>query len=196
MIIDDLTKQINLFLEETFAHNKARLKHINNVIAIALELGEIFSCNKEAITIAALLHDSTKQLNYQENLLLASTMFSESELLGIPEPCLHSYSAGALAKVKFGVEDQDILNAIIYHCSGRPQMSDLEMIIFISDYIEESRVFVSDDLKQLARLDLRQTTYMIMKETIEYLKSENKQISNLTLLAIQGFEENHYGGNE
>lgn len=196
MIFDDVTKQINLFLEETFALNKARLKHINNVLAIALELGEIFSCNKEEITIASLLHDSTKQLNYQENLRLASTMFSESELLDIPEPCLHAYSAGALAKEKFDIEDQDILNAIIYHCSGRPQMSDLEMIVFISDYIEESRLFVSDDLKQLARLDLRQTVYIIMKETVEYLKSENKQISNLTLLAIQGFEENHYGGNE
>jgi predicted HD superfamily hydrolase involved in NAD metabolism len=193
MINDELIEQIEDFLSKEFLHDQARFNHIKNVAKVALELGEIFNISSSKIKVASYLHDATKKLSFQENLALASKMFNEKELVSVVKPCLHAYSAASLAKEKFMVEDQDILNAITYHCSGRAFMSDLEMIIFISDYIEESRTFVTEDLRLLARKSLKKTTYIIMKETYYYLLKNNRKISPLTLDAIEKFETQEGG---
>ncbi|MDY0023565.1 MAG: bis(5'-nucleosyl)-tetraphosphatase (symmetrical) YqeK [Candidatus Izemoplasmatales bacterium] len=193
MINDELIKRIEDFLTEEFLHDQARLNHIKNVTKVALELGEIFNISSDKIIVASYLHDATKKLSFEENFALASKMFNERELTSVVKPCLHAYSAASLAKDKFSIEDQDILNAITYHCSGRSYMSNLEMIIFISDYIEESRIFVTEELRILARKSLRKATYIIMKQTCDYLLKNNRKISSLTLDAIEKFETQEGG---
>ena len=176
------------FLENQFLHNQSRLKHILAVLEVALDLGEIFGVDKEKIKISALMHDSTKNKTFQENIDLASKMFSEDELKDVPKPCLHAYSASALARTKFNVTDQDILNAITYHCSGRINMSVLEKVIFVADFIEESRDFVEDYIKETAYKNLDLATYLIMKETENYLIKNNRRVSKLTTEAIEAYE--------
>jgi predicted HD superfamily hydrolase involved in NAD metabolism len=176
------------FLENQFLHNQSRLKHILAVLKVALDLGEIFGVDKDKITISALMHDSTKNKTFQENLDLASKMFSEGELKIVPAPCLHAYSAAALAKIEFGISDQEILNAITYHCSGRLNMSVLEKVIFVADFIEESRDFVEDYIKETAYKNLDLATYLIMKETENYLIKNNRRVSKLTTEAIEAYE--------
>ena len=176
------------FLENQFLHNQSRLKHILAVLKVALDLGEIFGVDKDKITISALMHDSTKNKTFQENLDLASKMFSEDELSDVPRPCLHAYSASALARSKFNITDQDVLNAITYHCSGRMKMSVLEKVIFVADFIEESRDFVEDYIKETAYKNLDLATYLIMKETENYLIKNNRRVSKLTTEAIEAYE--------
>lgn len=188
MIKEETINRIYEYLENEFLQDQARYRHIKNVLKVALDLGEIFVVDKKNITVAALLHDATKTMNFKENFDLASKMFSEEELVKVPKPCLHAYSASALAKDKFFVEDKDILNAITYHCSGRPKMSMLEKIIFVSDYIEDERDFVTDDLRAIAKIDLDKSVYLIMLKTKDYLLKNNKTISELTELALKDYE--------
>jgi HD superfamily phosphohydrolase YqeK len=86
------------------------------------------------------------------------------------------------------VTDQDILNAITYHCSGRVNMSVLEKVIFVADFIEESRDFVEDYIKETAYKNLDLATYLIMKETENYLIKNNRRVSKLTTEAIEAYE--------
>jgi len=188
MINSETINKINEYLKNEFLQDQARLQHIMNVLKVALDLGEIFVVDKNALKVAVLLHDATKMLDFKENYTLASKMFDKEVLNQVPIPCLHAYSAAALAKVKFEIQDQDVLNAITYHCSGRPKMSMLEKIVFVSDYIEEKRDFVTDDLRELARVDLNKSVYNIMLQTKAYLIKNNKAISDLTDLAIKDYE--------
>lgn len=184
MIDCKLLKKIYAYLEEQFKDDTFRLKHTLNVKEVALKLGEIYSVDQDKITVAALLHDSTKNLSFEENLDLISNMFIEDQVKLEPKSCLHAYSAAALARSYFGITDNDIINAIAYHCSGRMEMSDLEKIIFVSDYIEESRDFVDEETRVLAKTNLVKAVYKIMIETKEHLLKEQRQISPITQAAI------------
>lgn len=179
-----MIETIEKHLNDTFKNNKNRLAHIQRVKKMALELNDVYKLPEAKVIVASLLHDATKNLNYQENLDLASKMYSKELLDEIPESCLHAFSASALATRSFHVEDQDTLNAIAYHCTGRKQMSALEMLVFISDYIEEERDFVSYDLRNLAKESLEKTTLKIMLETKKYLEQKKRRIANITLDAI------------
>ena len=68
-------------------------------------------------------------------------------------------------------------------------MNKLEMIIYISDFVEESRTFVTEELRNLAEVNLKKTVYKILLDTKEYLESNHKAVSNLTLEAIKFYKE-------
>ena len=69
----------------------------------------------------------------------------------------HSKLAAAILKDKFGVEDEDILNAVRYHTTGRAGMSLLEKIIFVADATEPNRTYEeAEELNKLAFSDLDQ----------------------------------------
>ncbi len=188
MMFDDLVIEINRYLEEQFLHDQARLKHILNVYRVALELGEIFGVDRKKVTIAALMHDSTKKMTFQENYTLARIIYTEKLIHEIPKSCLHAFSAAALAKVKFKILDQEIIDAIAYHCTGRSEMSVLEKVIFVADYIEESRKFVDSEIKESAKTNLDKSVYLIMKETENYLTKHNWPLAKITQKAIEAYE--------
>ena len=67
-------------------------------------------------------------------------------------------------------------------------MSLLEKIIYVSDFIEEGRDFVDDDLRELAMKDLDLTVLKIMLRTKEYILKNHQSFSNLTEDAIQYYQ--------
>ena len=98
---------------------------------------------------------------------------SETEL---NNPALIHAKLGAfLAQTKYHIIDDDIINAIYYHTTGRPNMSLLEKIIFVADYIEPLRTkqpYLSM-LRESAFTDIDYTVYRISEDTLEYLESNN-----------------------
>lgn len=81
-----------------------------------------------------------------------------------------------MAMDKFGINDKDIINAILYHTTGRPAMSTLEKIIYIADYIEPRRIKAPNltEIRRMAFVDLDCTMLMILGDTLEYLKKRHK----------------------
>lgn len=180
-VIDEIEAFVNL----SFDKDSHRLKHIYNVKKVAVALGKIYHVDIPSVVVASYLHDVTKHYSFAENKALLGNIFDES----IPKPCLHAYSASVLAKTRFEIDDLDILNAIKYHCSGRSEMSLLEKIIFVSDYIEESRTFVTDELRTLAKVNLDLTVYKILVQTKEYILSKHQTFSNLSEEAINYYQQ-------
>ena len=83
---------------------------------------------------------------------------------------------------KYGIIDDRILNAICYHTTGRPNMTNLEKIIFISDYVEEkTRVGECFEVaRKAANKNLNDAIVVIIEQTIAYLKKNNKPVYQLT----------------
>jgi len=184
-----IINKIDAYLKSAFEDNQERLNHIYFVRDMAVFLGKIHDVSIDKLTVAALLHDATKDDDLDNIKAHVSSFVSDEEIRDIPKGCLHAYSARVLANKKFHITDEDILNAITYHCSCRPSMSKLEQIIFISDYIEESRAFVGDDLRLLARKDLDLTTYKIISQTIDYLQENRQKVSRLTYEALKFYQK-------
>ncbi len=88
---------------------------------------------------------------------------------------LHSRLGAYIAHEKYGIDDQEILSAINYHTTGRREMSLLEKIIYIADYIEPMRYKASrlPEIRKLSFEDLDECMYEILKDTLEYLEEDS-----------------------
>ena len=95
---------------------------------------------------------------------------------------LHSKAGSVLARTKYGVSDPEILDAIRFHTTGRPGMTLLEKIIFISDYIEPGRNSAPrlDEIRKMAFADIDEALRMILSDTLRYLNGSGKEVDPMT----------------
>lgn len=117
-----------------------RYIHSLNVADSAKMLAKLYSYDEEIAYTAGLIHDCCKdtpaglQLSY---MLENGVELSEYEL-GVAK-LYHSICGSVFVKKEFGIDNQDIINAVRYHTTGRRDMSLLEKIIFIADFISAER---------------------------------------------------------
>ena len=95
-----------------------------------------------------------------------------------------------VAKREYKIKDEDILNAIRYHTTGRAGMSVLEKIVFIADYIEPNREQFEglDEARRLAYLDLDMAMRFILEQTIEFVKERGRLLHPLSLEALEYYK--------
>ena len=98
--------------------------------------------------------------------------------------------AAAILKAKFGVEDEDILNAVSYHTTGRADMSLLEKIIFVSDATEPNRTYDdAERLNALAFSDLDQACCEVLEWTVQIVGNSGRYMDQDTVKALEWFRE-------
>ena len=161
-----------------------RYQHSLGVVESAKELAERFTADQEKVIVAAVLHDYCK--NWPKTRLSEIIKENQREmppdLLVYNNELWHGPVAALVAKNKFSINDEDILNAIKYHTSGREKMSQIEKIVCLADYIEPSRVYpYVEQLRAKAKEDLNCALLLAFTSTIEYLEEKNEAIYPLTL---------------
>lgn len=117
-----------------------RYIHSLNVADSARELARIYGADEEKAYTAGLIHDSCKDT--PAGLQLSYMLENKTELTDIElnTPKLYHAICGKIfAEKEFNITDADMLNAIRYHTTGRKNMSLLEKIIFIADFISVER---------------------------------------------------------
>jgi len=144
--------------------------------------------------IAGILHDCAKCMDDKDVIELCKKHNIPVNKYENEHPfMLHGKTGAHLAKVEYGIEDIDILDAITYHTVGRPNMTLLEKIIFTADYIEPGRDQAPnlEYLRNLAFTDLDEAVYRIVTDTIQYLKDYNEPI-NEVIFDVYDFYKNLY----
>jgi nicotinate-nucleotide adenylyltransferase len=130
--------------------NPNRVTHVSGTELEAVRLARHWDADEYDAAEAAILHDITKKLSDNEQLLLCERY---GIIVGGAEKSspklLHAVTGAALARERFGVSDR-VYGAIRWHTTGKPDMSRLEKIIYLADYIEPSREF--DGVEALRRL--------------------------------------------
>ncbi len=134
-----------------------RFAHILGVVEMSELLANKYGVDPLKAKIAAVLHDYSK---YDDNYEILS--IEEQEYCKKYPYLGHAYLSYMEAKNKFGIDDNDILNAIKNHVVGRTDMSVLEAIIFIADFTEKNRTY--DDCIKCREILLNQG----LKEAIVY----------------------------
>lgn len=162
-----------------------RYEHSLRVVETALRLAKLHNIDPEKAKIAGLLHDCAK-IRDRASLLKKASSFDIINDIVLKEntELIHAPLGAEVARREFMVEDEDILNAIRYHTTGRVAMSGLEKIIFLADYIEPMRNFPGvENVRHLAELDLDLALLKAMDQTLVFLISKESLISKETIEA-------------
>ena len=163
--------------------DKSRYEHTIGVAYTATSLAMKYNVDLNKALIAGLLHDCAKCVPDDEKVKECKKYDIDiSDIEMENKSLLHSKLGMVYANVLYDVDDSDILNSILYHTTGRPNMSMLEKIIYIADYIEPSRRLRihMEEIRRAAFSDIDPCLLMILGDTVEYLKSSGKIIDTAT----------------
>ena len=161
-----------------------RIAHVLGTEREAKRLAERYGASVEDARRAALLHDCTKKLDMDEQLRLCERYGVElDDLERRALKLLHAKTGAAIARDVFGMSEE-ICRAIYYHTTGRANMTLLEKILYIADYIEPTRDFPGvDDLRRRVDEDLDRGVLMGLEMTIEEMKELGNPVHHATLEA-------------
>lgn len=176
-------------MEQTL--ERKRFEHTLGVAYTAANLAMVHGVDVEKALIAGMLHDCAKCMSHHKQISLCrknKVVLSEIETEN-HSPLLHAKAGSCLARKKYGIVDEEILQAISYHTTGRPHMSPLEKIIYIADYIEPGRerakrsyadVQNLQEVRKMAYQDLDRTLCKILSDTLDYLSRKDGKIDSMT----------------
>ncbi len=157
--------------EELYEDVKSRLsekrfRHTEGVIKRAVEYAEIYNANLEDTKLAALAHDIAKEIPQEEVIELIKKYGMElDEIEKVNFNLVHSKLGAEIVKEKYGF-NEDIINAIKYHTTGRENMSILEKIIFLADATEENRTYKElNNLVDMIKKDIDEGMLFTLKWT-------------------------------
>ena len=162
--------------------NEHRFNHSLSVMKKSMELSKIYNVDLKKAAIAGLLHDCAKN---NENKYIKILKLNEDKII---KECktfnlVHSFVGDIVANKIYGIKDNDILNAIKYHSTGRTRMSDLEKIVLISDVIEDTREEFDSlkKIREISKISLNEALIETLKSTINHLLSKKTYIHPITI---------------
>lgn len=146
MTVDEMKSKLSQMLIEK------RYNHSIGVMETAEELARFHGADVEKARIAGLLHDCAKNYSTQEMFELCDKYNLKLDYITRKQTGLiHGFLGAEVAKDIFGIDDEEIYDAIFYHTVGKPDMPLLTKIIYIADLIEPSRHYEGlDILRKLA----------------------------------------------
>lgn len=163
---------------------KERFEHTIGVMYTAASLAMRYGTDMEQALTAGLLHDCGKFCSAGEQLNFCrkhGISLTESET-AMPA-LIHAKLGAYLAENKYGIKDRAVLDAITYHTTGRPDMTMLEKIVYIADYIEPNRKEIPglSETRRLAFTDIDQAVCRSAGATVRYLKNGGKAVDAMTV---------------
>ena len=160
-----------------------RFEHTLGVAYTAAALAMCYEVDINKAQTAGLLHDCAKCMSNEKKLLICEKHHIPVNDVEKKNPfLLHAKVGSYLAMKQFCIHDQDIINAILNHTTGRPGMSQLEKIIYIADYIEPGRKQAPNltQVRRMAFQDLDKALLQILGDTLKYLNSIDSPIDPMT----------------
>ena len=160
-----------------------RYLHSLNVMKAAEELALNFGEDAVKASVAGLLHDCAKYLEHDKIFELCRLYNIEINEYTLNQPeLLHGPIGASMAKEIYGISDTDILHAIYFHTTGCEDMTMLDKIIFLADYIEPGRNFDGvDDIRQKAYTNIEEAIALSFASTIKDVLKKGKLLYPITI---------------
>lgn len=172
---------IHSYIEKNL--NEKRRAHVYGVVETAKKLAEKYGCDIEKAETAALYHDMFRSTPVE-----VLNMYVRQ--LGLPDVYLdnanlaHGPIAAIIMQRDYGIEDQDLLNAVKYHTTGRADMSVLEKVVYLADAIEPGRNYPTvDEARKIAEVSLDDACLFSMERSIAYIRERGLFLHEDTIKA-------------
>jgi predicted HD superfamily hydrolase involved in NAD metabolism len=154
-----------------------RYQHTIGVMETAIVLAKRYGVDVKKAELAAVFHDYAKFRPKDEMKQIIIDQGMEQQLLEFNSELWHAPVGAFLIEKEVGLNDEEILDAIRYHTSGRVGMSLLDKIIYLADYIEPGRRFPGvDEVRDLAKDNLNQALIQALKNSIQFLMKKNQPV--------------------
>ena len=168
-----------------------RYEHTLSVSFTCMALAMRYGYDLEKAELAGLLHDCAKHFTDEELILRCEkhgVLLDPADRMA--PAVIHAKYGAWLAAHKYQISDEEILEAIRCHTTGKPDMGMLDKILYIADFIEPRRNKAENlpQMRALAFEDLDRTMYEILKGTLGYLKKKNSFINPMTEQAYAWYE--------
>jgi len=165
--IDEITNYLKANLSEK------RFRHIIGVAETARALAQKWGADADKAFLAGLVHDCAKEIPVNKSVeRLTASGYSPDEVELRSPALLHAPLGAVVAREVFGISDKEVLNAVTFHTTGRPEMSLLEKIIYVADFTEPGRTYPeAGEIRQLSYIDINRAvlkeTDMVIKFTVD-----------------------------
>ena len=168
-----------------------RYQHTLNVRRMAVKLAKRWGADPEKAALAALLHDTAKELPREEMLrILNDNAIMAENAQNRPSPVWHGICAAILAQTQWGVEDEEVLSAIRCHTTGKPGMSLLDEIVFLADMTSAERDYPEVDyLRKLEKKDIHQAIREALEMNLHWLEESGKPVDEETRAALEDLRQ-------
>ena len=181
MNMDYIKKKISDYIEKNLSE-KRRI-HTEGVRKTAVMLAEKYGEDVDKAEVAALCHDMYRGINIDLLNDYVNQLGLDKKYLDNPN-LAHGKIAAVMIKKEYGIDDQDIINAVSFHTTGRAGMSELEKIIYLADAIEPGRDYPSvNQLIEAVDRGLDEALIMSLERTIEYVRQQGHFLDEDTLKA-------------
>lgn len=181
MNMDYIKKKISDYIEKNLSE-KRRI-HTEGVRKTAVMLAEKYGEDVDKAEVAALCHDMYRGINIDLLNDYVNQLGLDKKYLDNPN-LAHGKIAAVMIKKEYGIDDQDIINAVSFHTTGRAGMSELEKIIYLADAIEPGRDYPSvNQLREAVDRGLDEVLIMSLERTIEYVRQQGHFLDEDTLKA-------------
>ena len=186
----EITQKLRKELEKELKPD--RYDHTLGVAYTSASLAMVHGANVEKALIAGFLHDCAKCLSHEEQLSICEKNNIEvTDVERRNHSLLHAKAGIYIASTRYEVRDPEILNAIRYHTTGRENMSLLEKIVYIADFIEPNRKPLDDMniIRKEAFEDLDKCLAHILHNSIIYLRTIGKECDDTTMKAYEFYKK-------
>lgn len=168
-----------------------RFDHTLGVAYTASSMAMLYGADVQKALIAGMLHDCAKCMSHEEQVKICEkNKIDISEVERRNHSLLHAKVGMYLARTKYDIYDTEILNAIRWHTTGRENMSLLEKIVYIADFIEPNRKALDDMdiIRKEAFTDLDLCLAHILHDSVIYLKTIGKECDEATMDAYNYYK--------
>ena len=182
----------NIDLIKADLKEKLPKKRYEHTLGVAYTAAALAMCYGEDILkaeLAGILHDvakAKKSFELKDDMKGYIDPYTDGAYVALiadkAPQILHAIYAPYLAKKDYKIEDKDILSAIRWHTTGKKDMTMLEKIVFVADYIEPNRKKLPDldRIRTLSFHNISEAVKVTAKSTIEYLGSQGMYIDKFT----------------
>ncbi len=169
-----------------------RFDHTLGVAYTAASMAFVYGADVEKALIAGFLHDCAKCMSHEEQVKICEKNNIEiTEVERKNHSLLHAKVGVFLAQTRYDVFDEDILNAIRWHTTGREDMSLLEKIVYIADFIEPNRKPLESlpHVRKEAFEDIDKCLAHILHDSVIYLQTIGKECDDATMKAYEYYKK-------
>ena len=169
-----------------------RFDHTLGVAYTSASMAFVYGADVQKALIAGMLHDCAKCMSHEEQIKICEKNKIEiSDIERRNHSLLHAKVGMYLAKTKYEIDDPEILGAIRWHTTGKEDMSLLEKIVYIADFIEPNRKELEDMdiIRKEAFTDINRCLSHILHNSVIYLKTIGKECDDTTMNAYNYYKE-------
>lgn len=184
----DLNREVIRYIEDNKLYfinkiagyvTKERLSHSIQVARLAYKIAVVNKLeNPDRYYVAAILHDVGKTTKCEGLDAISFMKEYYPEYVDLPKFAYHQFIGEYIARNEFDIKDEEILEAIKFHCTGNSNMNQIGMVVYASDKIEPTRQFDSTWLINSCLKNWYQGFIDTLIDNKKYLLGHAKDITN------------------